>query len=128
MNRAVITAIMISVYVLAFNLYIYMLSHGLLGQSERRLMNYYITATMFCFCWYDLKNMTDTLYHSDFNNIAFSSVLSNYVLNLINHHGLFNETGAQKFLIFNGLIFVITLSILISGIQHGYFKNKYEDD
>lgn len=127
MQRSKATGLVIILYVLFFNSYIYLLSNGMLGQSERRLMYYYITGIMTAFCWWDLKTLTSERFHSDFNTVAFSALITNYILNLLNHHGI-DSNPAYNFIIFNGTILVVTLSILLSGWQHGYFKTKYEND
>ncbi len=95
----------------------------MLGQSERRLMYYYITGGMTLFCWLDLKTITHTPHHVEFNNIAWGAIFANFVLNILNHHGLFNSDGASKFLFFNGLIFANTIIVLICMKRHGFFKD-----
>lgn len=123
MSRAFLTSLLIVVYLGVFNLYIYLLSNGLLGQSERRLMYLYITGGMTLLCLIDLKTITKNDHHIKFNDIAWLSLFANFILNIINHHGFFNNEGASKFLIFNGLIFANTIIVLICLKRHGFFKN-----
>lgn len=124
MNRTLLTIAIILLYLVAFNTYIYLLSNGMLNPKERRLWYYYITATMTLFSWIDLKTITSSYYHNGFNDIAFCALFANFVLNILNHHGIFNSNGASAFLTFNGLFFVLTTMILISGGRHGHFETK----
>ncbi len=123
MSRAFITGLLIVAYLISFNLYIYLLSNGFLGQSERRLMKEYITGGMVLLSLIDLKTITKSHTHKIFNDIAWVVVLSNFILNIFNHHGLFNSYGAGKFLLFNGLIFANNIIVLICMKRHGFFKD-----
>jgi len=124
MSRTAITGIYTAIYMLVFNAYIYLLSHGSLGQSERRLWYYTITALMTIAVYIDLKNITPNVFHRGLNEGAFGSLMANYILNIFNHIGLFLADGARMFLLFNGLVFAITAIVLISGSRHGAFKDE----
>lgn len=123
MSRSFITGLLIVAYLVSFNLYIYLLSNGLLGQSERRLMKEYITASMIALCLLDLKYITKNSSHKIFNDIAWACLFSNFILNIFNHHGLFNSNGANMFLWFNGLIFANTIIVLICMKRHGLIND-----
>ena len=128
MKRTILSACLVLAYLALFNCYIYLLCNGMLNPTERRLWYYFITAGMTIFSWIDLKTVTTNWYHIQFNNIAFSVLCLNYFLNIANHIGLLGSDAPAMFISFNGLIFVVTLLILLSGGRHGYFKQNNEND
>jgi len=105
-----------------------LLANGYLDAKERRVMYYHITTWMCIFCWIDLKTITKSNFHIQFNNTAFSALISNFILNLLNHHEILGSDAPDMFIAFNGLIFVVTVIVLLAAKQHGYFKHRYEND
>ena len=93
----------------------------MLSPKQYKLMYNFITASMLLFSYIDIKTITDRYYHKKFNDVAFTALFANFILILLTHLQWIGEP-VNMFLIFNGLIFVVTLMILISGIRHEAFS------
>lgn len=123
MSRAAISGLLVLIYVIVFNLYIYLLANGFLKVIEARLFYYYLTGAMTLLSWADLKTITKNEYHIQFNTIAFLSLFANFILNILNYHSVFLADAPNMFMIFNGLIFANTIIVLICMKRHGFFKD-----
>lgn len=121
-NRRWIAAVMVLLYVIAVNIWIYLLADNQLTIKQNRLSGYAINGIMLIFCFWDLKNITRLPFHDEFNDVAFATLISNFILNIANHSGLINADMPSLFLTFNGLIFVVTSLILFWGTRHGLFN------
>ena len=70
-----------------------------------------------------------TYYHLQFNVLSYICVLINFLLCFSILCGLLDSNNWQTNLyIFNGSIFATSLLLLKVMAQHGYFKDRYEND
>lgn len=88
---------------------------------QLKLFYNYLTLGMIVFFLIDLKTGFESIWHKQFNLIAILCVIINYIIIILNHHGLLCDS-IGVFWIFNGSVFVTSLMILTSGIHHGIFK------
>ena len=119
MERISFTGFYICAYVLAINLWMYLLVNGHLTLVENRVSAYAISLFMAICLFMDFK-------HGNKNpliDIAFSCLIINFIINILNYTGVFGYDAPNMFIGFNGLVFVVTSMILISGGRHGTFSN-----
>lgn len=64
---------------------------------------------------------------SQFNFINMLTLVINFALIFTVLIGLFNN-GAWYMVLYNSTIIVVSTMILLSGLQHGYFKQQYENE
>jgi hypothetical protein len=68
-------------------------------------------------------------YHEQLNVLCYIALMINFLLCLLIVANVLNKNNWQTNLyVFNGSIFVTSLIILKSMAQHGYFKDRYEND
>ena len=84
-------------------------------------------ANAYLIIFYLLIGNNNERYLAEFKKICLCAIASIFIVITLNYVGLIDGTY-NIIKSFCGLIFVITVSILISGVQHGYFKNKYENE
>jgi len=123
--RVYITIIAIISFVMLFNFYLWVVKDSCYSFSFKKLLCNYTISGMLVF--YYLNKYSECEITHEFNKIGFYTVLSNFLILLLYYHG-FVIDAVNRMLIFNGLIFAVTISIFISMIRNGYFKNKYEND
>lgn len=89
--------------------------------SHKKLLFYYPNAVLILF--YLLIGKNAEPYLCQFKKICLFSVLSNFIIIIINWHGLITNTYYLMEL-FCGLVFVVFTMVLISGKRHGIFKEQ----
>lgn len=122
MSRALITGFYICAYVLAVNVWIYLLANGQLTLMQNRVSGYAISLFMAVCLFIDFTYRTLNHSHNQFINIAFSCLIINFIINIINWTGVFGYDAPNMFLSFNGLVFVVTSLIVFWGRKHGLFN------
>lgn len=120
--RTIITAFVLLIYVILFNLYLYELTLGTLSYRRTKLLYYYITLGMLLFFLIDNKIGIRSFLHEQFNILCIISVIFNYIIAILCYHKiLYNPMTV--FVSFNGGILIATIMVLISGGRHGIFKD-----
>lgn len=123
--RTAIAITCLIVYVLVFNYYIQTL--GIIPIRFSKLVYNYTTCLMVVFLFLEESFGYVTYLHKQLNKVAKMSLIFNYVIIIFTHQLIISDP-TNMLLIFNGSIFVTSLMILISAWQHGYFKQRYENE
>jgi len=113
----IFTGLYICAYVLAVNIWIYLLINGQLTLVENRVSGYAISLFMAICLFIDYKYNNNPLI-----DIAFSVIIINFIINIVNYTGVFGHDAPNMFIGFNGLVFVVTSLILYWGQRHGLFN------
>lgn len=122
MSRATITGLYICAYVLAVNAWIYLLANGQLTLIQNRVSGYAISLFMVGCLFADLKQRTLNHSHNQFINVAFSTLIINFITHIINWTGVLGYDAPNMFITFNGLVLVVTSLIIYWGRRHGLFN------
>lgn len=93
--------------------------------TVKKLMFYYPSAAIILF--YLLIGQNGERYLAQFKNICLLSVFANFIIIIMNFHGLLNDPYKMMYS-YCGLVFVIFGMILYSGTEHGTFNNTYENE
>lgn len=117
-SRVIFTVIILCLYVVLFNFYIWQLTHIGNGSQTKLLYNY---ITFFTLIFYFINQYDTTQANEQLNKMIFFVILSNFILIILTHHRILTQ-APPMFLSFNGLIFAVTSIIGITGYNHGYFK------
>ncbi len=88
--------------------------------TYKKLLFYYPNASLLLF--YILIGKNGERYLAQFKKICLFSILTNFIIIIINWHGLISNTYYMVTL-FCGLVFATSLMVLISGIRHGIFND-----
>jgi hypothetical protein len=123
MIRVTLTVLLVVIYALLTNAWMYCLANGLLTIKQNRLSFYAITGAMILLSYIDLRTMTDSYLHCKFNDVAFATILANFMINVANHAGIIGGTAPNLLLTFNGLIFANTIIIFTCMKRHGFLKD-----
>ena len=123
--RALICAFALTIYAISFNTYIFLF--GAYPSRYMKLWYNYTTLFLILFIFIDLKIGIVSGLHKQFNDICQFTIMFNFILIILYHHS-YGDSGISKLIAFNGSIFVVTVMVLFSGLRHGYFKNKHEND
>ena len=108
----------------------WVLFYLLLQQSDlveyryKKLMFYYPNGMLLLF--YMLIGQSLEPYLAQFKKICLLSIISNFVIIILNYHGIINDTY-KLMNTFCGLVFALSAMILYSGSKHGTF-NRYENE
>ena len=100
----------------------YLLVNGYLTLVENRVSAYGISLFMVACLFADVKHPTIFNSHHQFINIAFSAIIINFIINIVNYTGVFGHDAPNMFIGFNGLVFAVTSLILYWGQRHGLFN------
>ena len=120
--RVFITVAILCAYLIAFNFYLYELTHHLLSHRRVSLLYNAITLCMLLFYFLDLKNGIVSYFHEQFNNICFLSAIVNFIIIILTHLTIL-EKPLPVFISFNGGMLIAALMVAISGARHGSFDN-----
>lgn len=82
---------------------------------------------MIVFFTADIKAGFVSNYHKQFNFLCILSVIINYILIILIHLTII-KSAAPMLLLFNGLVFAVTIMIGTNMRKYGYFKKKYENE
>ena len=120
--RVILCIVVLCLYVLAFNFYLWELTHqDILTFRETKLFYNYMTAGMILFCFADIKGGIVYDMHRQLNEICILTVLAHFtILILINH--LIITKPLPILFIFNGLVFVVTVLITLAAVKHDFIK------
>lgn len=123
--RVIICILALCLYVLAFNFYLWELTHqDILTYRGSKLCYSYITAGMILFTGLNRYIGINYHFHNQLNQICFLSILTNFALIILTLHGLFIH--AHPFVIFytfNGSVFAVTVIVSICSNRHGFLQS-----
>lgn len=120
--RAIITAIVLSLYVLSFNGYMYGFFYMDIDKFWIKLFYYWLLTIITLFLIIDELLQYKSFLHKQFNIITKISVLINIILITFTYQLPIAVEPAKAFFLFNGSVFASTMIILISGGRHGVFN------
>lgn len=125
--RAAVCFIITIFYCLNINLYTWYL--GTMPIRYSKLWYNYTTIFAILFLFIDLQLGISGWMHAQIQNVLKTTIIINFILIILEQHLILTDANTDlKFYIFDGVVFAVSTMILISGIIHGYFKNKYEND
>ena len=116
--RTTITGIYICIYLALVNFWIYKIANGQLERADNRVLGYAISMFIATCLFIDYKYGNN----NPFIDVAFSCLIINFILNIVNYTGVFGYDTPSMFYSFNGLVFVVTSLILYWGRKHGLFN------
>lgn len=107
-------------YVVAFNIYLWQLFETNFTQIQIKAFYYLVTIIVF-----SMLTIQDYYYKPNHFNIICKSVI---IFNFIEIYLILRGVNLlNNIFCYNGLIFAISIAILIAGAKHGYFKQNTND-
>lgn len=91
----------------------------------RKLLFYYPNCGLLVF--YILIGKNGEAYLSQFKTICLLSIIANFIIIVMNYHGLLNDAYKMMYW-YCGLVFVFFGIILLNGTRHGTFNKQYENE
>lgn len=121
--RVALSILAVVIYVLAFNACLYY--HGIIPTRYYKIT--YNLITLFGIATYAIDKHFGIISYlqREFNRILLVCIIMNYLLILATLLLVVSDTNFKdKFYVFNGAIFAVSLMIFISGFKHGLFKKN----
>lgn len=119
MKKIVVTLALI-VYLIAYNVYVYLMYTEPIKLSTGKLMNYYPILFLSSVVFYVKTNKYE-YYTKNVLSICKFVLISTFAIIILTNHLLIKNPYTQLHLL-DGSTFLFTLFVLISGLRHGYFK------
>lgn len=104
-------------YVSLVNFWIYKIANGQLERADNRVLGYAISMFMAICLFIDHKYNNNALI-----DVAFSCLIINFIINILNYTGVFGYDAPNMFIGFNGSVLAVTSLILFWGQRHGLFN------
>ena len=108
-------------YLISFNLYVWNLTNPVLLPEVKKLWYCYTTGLILTFYTIDSWNGYDTFMHEQIGKLIMITVIINFVLIALTHHGIVNEP-TLLIITYNAIWLTIAAMVFISSWKNGLFN------